>query len=203
MFTDISLEYDSSKIQFQDFDLKGVLDEINTVAFIERIPPDGELEEVVNVNKILPKEVWKQNCHGVTSELIKYRSDLQMVYGYLMIGKVPINLTPPYLVVDEFSNLMIKHNEEKGLKSEANRIRGNTWEMKIDEENNQVMLRLRHHSVVQDERGNLIECLYDKYPLNSEKKYEYGYVFLPHASAEFLANKSAISPCNLVISCSM
>ncbi len=200
MFNHISFNSILPDSETQKVDLVDIIDKVNTASFAERVLPYGMLQEIIE--KITPEKIDKQNCHSITRDLIKYRPDLKVVYGYLIIGKTPRDLNSLYLIVDEFANWIIEGNEKKGLKALADTHREGAWVMKIDPENNRIMLKLFHHSVVLDENGNYIECLPEKYPLNKENKYEYGYVFFPHASAKFLAFKSfKRSSYNIIISC--
>lgn len=205
MFTKISINSNSSEVESQKIDLNDILDKVNTVSFVERILPSISKELENDIEKSLPKKIENQNCHSITTILLEKYLNLEIVYGYLIIGKIPVNLNlnSPRFIVDSFANLIIEGLEKEGLDFKANTYRENAWVMKIDEENDRLMLKLLHHSVVRDENGNYIECIEDKYPLNSRDKYDYGYVFLPHTSAELLANESENSPCHIEISCSM
>ena len=203
MFEEILIKPDLSKIHFQDSDKNEIIDKVNSASFVKRFLPGKELESIIKENT--PKKIGAQNCHSITSTLIKEKSNLEIVYGYLMIGKVPIDfdLNSPYLIVDICANSTIEGCEGVGQKAMANNLRENSWVMKIDKETDRLMLKLIHHSVVRDEDGTHLECLKDKYPLASGGTYKYGYVFLPHLSAKLLADKSDKLPCHIEISCSM
>lgn len=79
MFTEISLNLDSPELQAQNIDFNEIIEKVNTVSFVERILPHGKLKEIAK--KIIPEKIEEQNCHGITSELVKYGLNLKIVYG--------------------------------------------------------------------------------------------------------------------------
>jgi hypothetical protein len=50
----------------------------------------------------------------------------------------------------------------------------------------------KSHSVVLDDQGDYVECIYERYPLASGEK-EIGYVFFPHKSGKWGCNLKARS----------
>lgn len=169
---------------FKDIDLDNILHQVSNGCFVNRILPYGNLAESITeiTNNI------GTNCHDVTRELKKEQPALEISYGYLVIGKVPIDFQShpswPYLVQSKDLIWIIDNLINIGNILEASRKRKDASVMEVDKAHNHIAMKLLHHSVVVDSQGNYIECIYDRYPLTGDENNEIGYIFLPHKSAQ-------------------
>jgi hypothetical protein len=193
MFTDISFVFSelasNPKQLIESIDSDEILNLLNEGRFVDRIFPHGDLASEI---ESVISEVGS-NCHDVTSEVKKYKPELEIAYGYLAVSNTPLHLSSPYLVVDSFSNWLIEGELKRGNEVLASRKLKETSEMWIDEQHHRVVTKLRHHSVLLDAQGNYIECIHDRYPVANEDG-EVGYVFFPHKSGQRELVFEAYSP---------
>jgi hypothetical protein len=190
-----SSTHESCDHQIKDVDLKEILCKLNNGCFVDRVLPakdlKREIRRIFEENK--SPNLLEPNCHDITGELEKRSSNLERVYGFLAISKTKIRLSSPYLVVNERSIKFIDRLLENKKEFEANQGRKQHCVMEVVQEYNYVITKLEHHSVVLDNQGNYIECIYERYPLASGEN-EVGYVFFPHESGKWGYNLKVHSP---------
>jgi hypothetical protein len=140
---------ESCENQIKDVDLSEILYRLNNGCFVDRVLPDEGLEKemrrIFEENKT--PNLLELNCHNITEELEKCRSNLEIVYGFLAISKTNVRMSSPYLVANEKSNEHIDRLLENKKEFEANQTRKQHCVMEVAQQYNCVITKLEHHSV--------------------------------------------------------
>lgn len=172
-------------------------DQLNYGLYRNRVLPDKNLKQIIKgITADLKKSNTTADCHAVTAKLEHIRHDLKAVHGYLLAVSINPNeiekvasesVGERYIIIDQKSRSEIDELKQRGNDFEANRISEGIYSIKVEQQyegyRRLIRTRLFHHSLVEDAQENLIECIYDTYPLPSSD-YEFGYVFLPHESGK-------------------